>query len=68
MKTLLIVSAVLTGLLLFSAVVCGLWLRYAGSAIAESSPTFHMGMGLAAAVFSMVTAGLGIAAAGQKGK
>ena len=46
MKTILIISAILTGVLIFSTVVCGLWLRYSGQEIAKSSLDFHMVIGL----------------------
>lgn len=51
MKALQIVSMSLTGLLLFTTVVCGLWLRYSGEIITDSNKSFHMVSGLLTAVF-----------------
>jgi len=42
MKTALIISAVVTGLLLFSTLICGFWLRYSGQEVEPSSLNFHM--------------------------
>lgn len=42
MKTLQVISASLTGLLLFSTLVCGLWIRYSGDVITDGSKNFHM--------------------------
>jgi hypothetical protein len=61
MKTLLVISAVLTGLLIFSTVVCGLWLRYSGEPVEQSSLNFHMIIGLATALVACVTVILGVA-------
>ena len=54
MKTTIIITAILTGLLLFSTIVCGLWIRNSGELVEESSIIFHMVIGLATA---LVTAG-----------
>jgi hypothetical protein len=48
MKTVFVIGAILTGLLLFSTVVCGLWLR-AHQPVDPSSLQFHMVIGLATA-------------------
>lgn len=60
MKVLTMVLAILAVLLLFSTVVCGLWLRYSGEVIEESSRQFHMVIGLAAALTSVAAIGLSI--------
>jgi hypothetical protein len=54
MKTLDLAVVIVTGLLLFSTVVCGLWLRYSGEDITDSSRVFHMVSGLLTAVFAIV--------------
>ena len=63
MKPILIIGAVVTGLLLFSVVICGLWLRYSGKPVDESSLRFHMLLGLITAAASLITMVLGIAVA-----
>ena len=60
MKVLTMVLAILAVLLLFSTVVCGLWLRYSGEVIEESSRQFHMVIGLTAALTSVAAIGLSI--------
>lgn len=42
MKVLQLISVSLTGLSLFSTLVCGLWIRYSGEVITEGSKNFHM--------------------------
>jgi hypothetical protein len=42
MKTLQIISVSLTGVFLFSTLVCGLWMRYSGEVLTEGSKNFHM--------------------------
>ena len=54
MKTVMWVMAILTGVLLFSTTVCGLWIRSSGQA-EESSIQFHMVIGIATAVVTAVT-------------
>jgi hypothetical protein len=60
MKTITLIAAILTGLLLFSSLVCGLWLRYSGEPVEESSLTFHMLIGLATALVAALTAILAV--------
>lgn len=57
MRVFQIILAVVTALLLFSTLVCGLWLKYAGSAVTDraSSIQFHTGIGIAAVVFAFMT-------------
>jgi len=52
MKTAVLIMAIVTGVLLFSTVVCGLWIRYSGEAD-ESSIGFHMTIGIATAVIAV---------------
>ena len=49
------IMIVATGLLLFSTVVCGLWMRFSGKEIEQSSIDFHMYVGLLAAVATVIT-------------
>ena len=60
MKTMMIILAILSALLLFSTVVCGLWIRYSGEVVEDSSITFHLVIGLATAVVSVVTLALAV--------
>jgi len=49
------IMVIVTGLLLFSTVVCGLWLRFSGQKIEASSLDFHMIVGLLAVAATVVT-------------
>jgi hypothetical protein len=55
MKTLEVVVALVTGVLLFTTVVCGLWLQFSGEEITDSNRTFHMVVGLMTAASGVVT-------------
>ena len=66
MKTLFVIGAALTGLLLFSTVVCGLWLR-AQQPIEASSLQFHMVVGLATAAMTAATLVVGAVLAFRAG-
>jgi hypothetical protein len=55
MKTALIISAIVTGLLLFSTLVCGFWLRYSGEELTKSNLNFHMMIALLTALATTVT-------------
>ena len=55
MKTVLIISAIVTGLLLFSTLVCGFWLRYSGEELTKSNLNFHMMAALLTAAATTVT-------------
>ena len=46
-----------TGLLLFSTIVCGLWLRYSGEEINNNNLNFHMILGILTALFTIITKG-----------
>ena len=54
MKTVLLILAILSGVLLLSTAVCGLWIRYSGEAD-ESSTQFHLLIGLASVAVTAVT-------------
>lgn len=54
MKTVVIVLDVLTGLFLFSTVVCGLWMK-AQATVDPGSIAFHQTIGLVTAVLVVVT-------------
>jgi hypothetical protein len=45
--------AIVAGVLLFSTTVCGLWIRTSGQAD-ESSTAFHMMIGIATAVVTVI--------------
>ncbi len=55
MKTIQIIMTSLTGILLFTTVVCGIWMRYSGAIIKEADKTFHMASGILAVIFVAVT-------------
>ena len=44
-----------TGLLIFSTIVCGLWLRYSGEEINYSNLNFHMILGILTALSTIIT-------------
>ena len=54
MKTVILIMAIVTGVLLFSTTVCGLWVRYSGQAD-ESSTQFHMVIGITTAAVTAIT-------------
>jgi len=68
MKTTMIITAVVTGLLLFSTVVCGLWIRYSPDVEdLASSVNFHMLMGLLTGAASVVSVVVGLIAVNKLG-
>lgn len=68
MKTTMIITAVLTGLLIFSTVVCGLWIKYSPEVEdLASSVNFHMLMGVLTAVASVVSVVIGLIAVNKLG-
>lgn len=54
MKVFLMIIAIITGLLLFSTLVCGLWIR-ANKVTEMSSLNFHMNIGIASVIFGIIT-------------
>ncbi len=50
-----LIVAIVTGLLLFSTSVCGLWIRYSGQAD-SSNLNFHLVIGLATTLAGIATA------------
>ena len=68
MKTIMIITAVVTGLLIFSTVVCGLWLRFSPDIEdIASSKNFHMTIGLLTAAASIVSVVVGLVAVNKLG-
>lgn len=55
MKTLLFILTITTGLLLFSTIICGLWLRSSSENFTVSSLNFHTMIGIATAIIAMLT-------------
>jgi len=55
LKIVTLVAIAVSGLMLASQVICGLWLRYSGQAVDESGIRFHVMLGLATAVVVAVT-------------
>jgi hypothetical protein len=54
MKTALLILDVVTGLLIFSTLICGLWIK-AQPEVDPSSVSFHMGIALLTTGFVVVT-------------
>ena len=54
MKTLVIILDIVTGLLLFSTLVCGLWIN-GQPEVDPSSAKFHMSIAILTVVFTVVT-------------
>lgn len=54
MKIVVLVLSILTGLLMFSTVVCGLWIK-AQPEVDASSISFHQGIALLTAAFVVVS-------------
>ena len=54
MKTVVVILDVVTGLLIFSTVVCGLWMK-AQPEIDPSSVSFHLGIALLTAGFMVAS-------------
>ena len=54
MKIISIISAIITALLLFSTLICGLWIR-SNKVTDASSMTFHMNIGIATVIFSSIS-------------
>jgi fumarate reductase subunit D len=54
MKTFSLITAIITGLLLLSTLICGLWIR-ANKVTDASSLNFHMNIGIASVIFGLVT-------------
>jgi hypothetical protein len=59
MKTTMIVLTVLTGLMLFSTMVCGFWMA-SQDQVDPSSVQFHMVIAIATALLTVATAGYGL--------
>lgn len=66
MKVFTIIMAIVTLLLLFFVLVCGLWIGAKGTDAAGAG--FHMTLGVASVVSGMVTAILALVLAGKKKK
>ena len=54
MKTVIVIMAVLTGLLMLSTLICGFWMR-AQETVDPSSISFHMGIALLSVVLALAT-------------
>jgi len=54
MRALVLIMAIVTGLLLFSTLICGFWIR-AQEQIDPSSLSFHMWLAVLTALFTIVT-------------
>lgn len=54
MRTLTLILGILTGLLLASTLICGLWMR-AQEVVDPSSISFHMTIGVAAVLVAALT-------------
>jgi ABC-type Na+ efflux pump permease subunit len=54
MKTATLISAVITVLFMLTAMICGLWIR-ANDITDSSSINFHIGAGIGAVIFCIIT-------------
>lgn len=54
MKITILILEIFTGLLFFTTIVCGLWLRYSGEVITQSSKNFHMISGVLSGMLAIV--------------
>lgn len=55
MKTIQTILISLTGILLFTTVACGVWMRYSGAIIKQTDKNFHMVSGILAVIMAAVT-------------
>lgn len=57
MRVFQLIMASISALLIFSTLICGLWIRFAGKAVTDraSSIQFHTTIGIATAVFVIIT-------------
>jgi hypothetical protein len=55
MKTTILIMEIITGLLFFTTIVCGLWLQYSGAGITQSNKYFHMAAGLLTSLATAIT-------------
>jgi hypothetical protein len=55
MKTTILIMEIITGLLFFTTIVCGLWLQYSGEEITQSNKNFHMTAGLLTSMATVIT-------------
>ena len=57
MRKLTVTMGIVTAILMFFTLICGLWMRstYPGALVPESSITFHIGIGSATAISLLVT-------------
>jgi len=50
-----IIMMIITFLLLFSTIICGLWIRYSGEKFEKSNIDFHMIIGVLAAISNAIS-------------
>jgi hypothetical protein len=55
MKTTILIMDIVTGLLFFTTIVCGLWLQDSGEEITQSNKNFHMTAGLLTSIATAIT-------------
>ena len=55
MKTTILIMEVITGLLFFTAIICGFWLNYSGEEITQSNRNFHLAAGLLTSLATVIT-------------
>lgn len=57
MRVVQIILAIISAILMFSTLVCGLWIKNAGAAVTDraSSVQFHITLGIATAIFVFLT-------------
>ena len=55
MKATINILTIITAILLFSTLVCGLWMRYSGEIIEDSSKVLHLSAGVMTVLFAATT-------------
>jgi len=55
MKILIAILAALSTLLLLSTVICGVWIRFSGEVVEQSSINFHMGIAVLSVGVTILT-------------
>lgn len=54
MKAIILIFAIITGLVMVSTLICGLWIR-ANKVTEVSSLNFHMSIGIASVILGIIT-------------
>ena len=55
MWTTILIMEIISGLLFFTTIICGLWLQHSGEEITQSNRFFHMTSGLLTSIATVIT-------------